>query len=66
VTGSLHAGFGQWLIATGRAPERYVASQGARLGRAGRVHVARERTSTGDRVWVGGDVVTVITGSVRL
>ena len=32
----------QWLIGSGRAPERYVAAQGAKLGRAGRVHVSRE------------------------
>ncbi len=62
VTGSLNAGLAQWLIGAGLAPQRYVASQGTRLGRAGRVHVQR----LGDDVWVGGDSVTCITGHVLL
>ena len=62
VTGSLNAGVGQWLIGAGLAPERYVAAQGSALGRAGRVHVARE----GGQVWVGGDVVICIEGEVTL
>lgn len=60
VTGSLNAGFGQWLAGS-RLPTSYVASQGTVLGRAGRVHVDRD----GDQVWVGGDAATVITGSVE-
>jgi predicted PhzF superfamily epimerase YddE/YHI9 len=39
-----------------------VAGQGTRLGRAGRVHVT---TVDGD-IWVGGDCVTCITGTVDL
>jgi PhzF family phenazine biosynthesis protein len=62
VTGSLNAGIGEWLIATGRAPARYVAAQGTRLGRAGRVRIAREAKT----VWVGGDMVTSIRGDVEL
>jgi PhzF family phenazine biosynthesis protein len=62
VTGSLNAGVGEWLIATGRAPERYLAAQGTRLGRAGRVRIARE----GNTVWVGGETVTCIRGDVEL
>lgn len=62
VTGSLNASVAQWLMRTGRAPERYVASQGAALGRAGRVHVER----AGDATWVGGDCVTVLAGTVGL
>ena len=34
VTGSLNANIAQWLIDTGRAPARYVAAQGAAMGRA--------------------------------
>jgi PhzF family phenazine biosynthesis protein len=60
VTGSLNAGLAQWLIGAGRAPARYVASQGTRLGRAGRVHIAQE----GDTVWVGGQTVTCVRGEV--
>lgn len=62
VTGSLNAGLAQWLIGEGLAPERYVAAQGAALGRAGRVHVARE----GADIWIGGDVVTVVQGQVHI
>jgi PhzF family phenazine biosynthesis protein len=63
VTGSLNAALGQWLIGAGLAPEQYVASQGTALGRAGRVHVARDAHG---HVWVGGDTVTCISGQVRL
>ena len=62
VTGSLNAGLAQWLIGSGRAPERYVAAQGAKLGRAGRVHVSREE----GRYWIGGASVSCIRGDVRL
>ncbi|QRP48706.1 PhzF family phenazine biosynthesis protein [Amycolatopsis sp. FDAARGOS 1241] len=62
VTGSLNAAIGQWLIGTGRAPEAYVAAQGTRLGRRGRVHVH----SAGGDVWVGGDTVVGISGRVTL
>jgi PhzF family phenazine biosynthesis protein len=61
VTGSLNAGIGQWL-AGDRLPASYVASQGTALGRAGRVHVRRD----GDEVWVGGDTLTTIVGTVGL
>ena len=63
VTGSLNASLAQWLIADGYAPECYVASQGACLGRAGLVYLERDRAS---QVWVGGASVTCIDGSVTL
>ncbi|NML48514.1 PhzF family phenazine biosynthesis protein [Ramlibacter sp. G-1-2-2] len=63
VTGSLNAALAQWLIAAGMAPERYIASQGTVLGRAGRVHI--ERDAQGE-IWVGGASVTCVDGSVRL
>ncbi|MDH0865723.1 PhzF family phenazine biosynthesis protein [Mitsuaria sp. GD03876] len=62
VTGSLNAGLALWLQGAGLAPDRYVAAQGAALGRAGRVHVARE----GGHCWIGGDVTPLIHGQVRL
>jgi PhzF family phenazine biosynthesis protein len=62
VTGSLNAGLALWLQGAGLAPGRYIAAQGAALGRAGRVHVARE----GEHTWVGGDVAPLIHGQVRL
>jgi PhzF family phenazine biosynthesis protein len=62
VTGSLNAGLAMWMIGEGLAPDRYVAAQGAALGRAGRVYVQRE----GDVVWIGGDVANVVTGHVQI
>jgi PhzF family phenazine biosynthesis protein len=61
VTGSLNAGLAQWL-AGDRLPTSYVASQGSVVGRRGRVHVVAE----GGAVWVGGDTLTTVTGTVRL
>jgi predicted PhzF superfamily epimerase YddE/YHI9 len=63
VTGSLNASVGQWLIGVGLMPERYVASQGTALGRKGRVYL--ERDSAG-QVWVGGNTLTCIDGTVDL
>ena len=62
VTGSLNANIARWLIDSGRAPARYVAAQGAALGRAGRIHVTRDAQGT----WIGGDVAACIEGTVTL
>jgi len=60
VTGSLNASVGQWLFATGRASGRYLAAQGTRLGRTGRIHVEQD----GDgQVWVGGATHTMASGT---
>ncbi len=59
VTGSLNASLGQWLFATGRAHGRYLASQGTRLGRKGRVDV---RQDEGGQVWVAGQTKTLFSG----
>ena len=63
VTGSLNASLAQWLIADNRMPERYVAAQGQCLGRDGRVRIERD---AGGQVWVGGNSVICIDGTVRL
>ena len=62
VTGSLNAGFAGWLIDAGLARASYRVAQGTRLGRAGRVSLAREAGT----VWVGGASVTCIRGEVEL
>jgi PhzF family phenazine biosynthesis protein len=62
VTGSLQASLAQWLIGSGRLPARYVASQGARLHRRGRVHVEQ----VGGDTWIGGDTVVGVAGTVGL
>lgn len=63
VTGSLNASLAQWLIEDGYLPERYTASQGMCLDRAGRVNIERDASG---QIWVGGSVVTCIDGMVTL
>jgi PhzF family phenazine biosynthesis protein len=60
VTGSLNASVGQWLFASGRATGAYVAAQGTRLGRTGRVDVTQDADG---QVWVGGRTVTMFRGT---
>jgi PhzF family phenazine biosynthesis protein len=62
VTGSLNASLAQWMIGSGMAQARYIASQGTALGRLGRVHVEQ----IGDDIWVGGATTTCIDGSLLL
>jgi len=61
VTGSLNASVAQWLLREGRAPERWTATQGRRVGRDGVVHLEHDAEG---RVWVGGATTTVVAGSV--
>ena len=63
VTGSLNASLGQWLTAAGHATAPYTSSQGAALDRDGRVYIDRDADGT---IWVGGDVVTCIQGTVEI
>jgi PhzF family phenazine biosynthesis protein len=62
VTGSLNASLAQWLIGAHLAGSSYTAAQGTVLRRSGRVYLRDD----GKDVWVGGDVVEVISGSVTL
>ena len=62
VTGSLNASIAQWLIGTGRAPSSYVAAQGTVIRRRGRIHVDQ----VGEDIWIGGETVVGISGSVAL
>jgi PhzF family phenazine biosynthesis protein len=63
ITGSFNASLAQWLIAEGHAPTRYVAAQGACLGREGRVFIEQDASG---QVWVGGNAVTCVDGQVKL
>jgi PhzF family phenazine biosynthesis protein len=63
VTGSLNASVAQWLLDTGRVSAPYLARQGTRLGRDGRVQVQQDADGT---VWVGGATATVVSGEVAL
>lgn len=62
VTGSLNAAVAQWLLADGRLDAPYIAAQGTALGRSGRVHIEQ---SNGE-IWVGGEAVTAIDGTVDI
>lgn len=63
VTGSLNASLAQWMIGSGRFATPYLASQGSAIGHAGVVHVS---TDDGGNVWVGGNVMTCISGEVDI
>ena len=62
VTGSLNASLAQWLVGAGLAPPHYVASQGSAIGRAGRVFVDQ----VGSDLWIGGDCVSCVQGTLSL
>ncbi|MEQ8205133.1 MAG: PhzF family phenazine biosynthesis protein [Woeseia sp.] len=63
VTGSLNASSAQWLFETGRATTDYIASQGTKIGRAGRIQISRDAEGA---VWVGGHTTTVVAGNLSL
>lgn len=62
VTGSLNASLAWWLITAGLIDSPYVARQGTALQRAGRVYLR----SVAEEIWVGGDVVEVIRGTISV
>ncbi|MBS1102838.1 PhzF family phenazine biosynthesis protein [Gluconobacter sp. Dm-62] len=62
VTGSLNAGIAQWLIEGGIAPAHYIASQGTALRRSGRIFVDKIDSD----IWIGGDVITRIAGTIAV
>ncbi len=62
VCGSLNAPVGQWLFASGRAHDRYVAAQGSCIGRDGRIDVVQDGNG---QVWVGGRTTTMFDGQAR-
>jgi len=62
VTGSLAAGVAQWLRGDHLAPDNYVIHQGRMLGREGKIHVTRD----GRDIWVGGNTVTLIDGTLDI
>ncbi len=63
VTGSLNASLAGWLLDSGRATAPYTASQGTAIGRRGRVRITRDQAGA---VWVGGNTVTCVSGTVTL
>src|SRR5262245_5612431 len=63
VTGSLNGMLAQWLFATGRAKSPYVVSQGARVGRTGRLRVSMDADA---KVWVAGATAICVSGEVDI
>ena len=63
VTGSLNASLAQWLLSSGRASAPYLVSQGAAIGRRGRVRIDADEDGT---VWVSGATATRVSGEVDL
>ena len=62
VTGSFNAGAAQWLIGSGRAPASYTAAQGQSwAGRGWSTWML-----SADDIWVGGNSITCISGTVVL
>jgi PhzF family phenazine biosynthesis protein len=62
VTGSLNAAIAQWFMETGVVSAGYTALQGTALGRHGLVTIEYESSE----VWVAGQCVTVMSGTVAL
>ena len=63
ITGSLNASLAQWLTASGRFTAPYVARQGTAIGRDGRVMVERDEDG---QVWIGGQTLTIASGTVEI
>lgn len=61
VTGSFNASAAQWLYDSGRVTGGYVAAQGTRLDRRGRIFVDYD---AGGQAWIGGRSMTIAEGSL--
>ena len=61
ITGSANACLARYFAAAGQTTD-YRVRQGTVLQRAGRVQV----TFAGDEIWIGGNTVTVIDGTISL
>lgn len=64
VTGSLNGSLAQWLMAEGHMPTRYTAAQGTAIGRAGRVQLWQDGVDETAQVWVGGRLISGVTGQI--
>ncbi len=53
----------QWFVRTGVVDGNYKASQGAKLGRAGKIQIPVDDSGS---VWVGGAAITCISGQIEI
>lgn len=60
ITGSFNASVAEWLYGSGRVDRAYVAAQGTKLGRSGRVYVDRDDAGA---IWIAGDTQTLVRGT---
>lgn len=63
VCGSFNAALARWLLTDGLARAPYLVSQGTVLGRTGQVSVDQDDNG---EIWIGGGLVTAVTGVVEL
>lgn len=63
VCGSMNAGVGRWLTASGVVPASYRVSEGQRVGRAGSILITADADGT---VWVGGATTTCLRGTIAI
>ena len=63
VTGSLNGAAAQWLLEQGHLQAPYMANQGACVGRDGWIAITQDAEQ---QIWVGGQTVTCVQGSVLL
>ena len=63
VTGSLNGCLAHWLIAQGHLSAPYMANQGACVGRDGWISLHQDAAQ---QLWVGGQTVTCVQGTVQL
>jgi PhzF family phenazine biosynthesis protein len=63
VCGSLNASVAQWLIGNATVAAPYEATQGARVGRDGRIRISRDAEG---QVWIGGRTVRQVSGTVDI
>ena len=62
VTGSLNASIAQWLLQSERVMAPYVATQGASVGRTGRITIEQDESS---EIWVGGNANVLVRGEIN-
>lgn len=63
ITGSLNAAVACWLYGAGVWYEPMIVAQGTCIGREGRLHISRDGQGV---VWVGGETIILIEGSLVL
>lgn len=63
VCGSLNASVAQWMLENDWATAPYAVSQGARVGRNGRIAVDRDADGA---IWIGGGTRTLFSGEAHL